>query len=187
MKNDLRYERTENLIFDSFFKLISKKSFDSVSVTDICKVANISRNAFYAHYTDKFDLINRVTNIYLDKLSTEIQNIPSDISFSGAINSTAKQILAFFSENKSVLSVLMKNDPLFWDHMNDEMEKITLSYICTNEKNIVYAKYSSCAVCGCIKQFILNKIPVSEDKFIKHLSEIAKETNHFVQINLSIE
>ena len=62
MKNDLRYERTESLIFDSFFKLISKKSFDSVSVTDICKSARISRNAFYAHYIDKFDLINKITN-----------------------------------------------------------------------------------------------------------------------------
>ena len=187
MKNDLRYERTESLIFDSFLKLILKKSFDSVSVTDICKSAKISRNAFYAHYTDKFDLINKVTNIYLDKLSLEIRNMPSSTTFSEAINFTAKQILDFFSENKLVLSVLIKNNPLFWDHMNDEMEKITLSYIGTNEKNIVYAKYSSCAVCGCIKQFILNKIPVSEDIFIKHLSEIAKETNHFVQINLSIE
>lgn len=186
MKNDLRYERTENLIFDSFFKLISKKSFDSVSVTDICKTAKISRNAFYAHYTDKFDLINKITNIYLDKLSAEIQNMPNNITFSEAINFTAKQILEFFSENKSVLSILMKNNPLFWDHMNDEMEKITLSYIGTNEKNIVYAKYSSCAVCGCIKQFILNKMPISEENFVKYLSEIAKEANRFVQINLSI-
>ena len=186
MKNDLRYERTESLIFDSFFKLISKKSFDSLSVTDICKSAKISRNAFYAHYTDKFDLINKITNIYLDRLSNEIKDMPENTSFSDAINFTAKQMLSFFSENESVLSMLIKNNPLFWDRMNDEIEKITLSYIGTNEKNIVYAKYSSCAVCGCIKQFILNKLPISEENFVKYLSEIAKETNHFVQINLSI-
>lgn len=187
MKNDLRYERTESLIFDSLFKLISKKSFDSVSVTDICKSARISRNAFYAHYMDKFDLMNKITNIYLDKLSDEIRNMPENTAFSDAINFTAKQILVFFSENKSVLSVLIKNNPFFWDRMNDEMEKITLSYVGTSEKNIVYAKYSSCAVCGCIKQFILNKMPLSEENFVKHLSEIAKETNRFVQVNLSID
>ena len=60
--------------------------------------------------------------------------------------------------------------------MTDVLEKIILLYIGTNEKNLVYAKYSSSALCGCIKQFILKKIPISEEIFIKHITEPMKQT-----------
>ena len=50
MKKDIRYNRTESLILDSFIELANKKSIEFISVTDICNKAKISRNAFYAHY-----------------------------------------------------------------------------------------------------------------------------------------
>ena len=187
MKKDIRYNRTESLILDSFIELANKKSIEFISVTDICNKAKISRNAFYAHYEDKYDFLNKITELVLSELKTKIRDIPKEYDFSEALEFTTKTILSYFSINEAIISVLIKNNPLFWDYMTDVLAKIILLYIGTNEKNLVYAKYSSSALCGCIKQFILKKIPISEEIFIKHITEIANETNRFIKEKLCIQ
>lgn len=57
---DLRVKRTQKAIRDSFFKLVDKKGFEHISVKDITDGAMISRNTFYLHYADKYELLNRI-------------------------------------------------------------------------------------------------------------------------------
>lgn len=44
-------------ILDVTIKLLSNKTFDEISVVEICNEANISKRTFYNHYKDKFDII----------------------------------------------------------------------------------------------------------------------------------
>lgn len=67
-KIDLRIRRTKRSIRDAFFELISEKGFDSVTVKDITDRALISRNTFYLHYEDKFDLLNKISNELMRKV-----------------------------------------------------------------------------------------------------------------------
>ena len=67
-KTDLRIRRTKKSIRDAFFELISEKGFDSVTVKDITDRALISRNTFYLHYEDKFDLLNKISNELMRKV-----------------------------------------------------------------------------------------------------------------------
>jgi len=60
-KTDLRIRRTKKSIRDAFFELIDENGFDSVTVKDITDRALISRNTFYLHYEDKFDLLNKIS------------------------------------------------------------------------------------------------------------------------------
>lgn len=57
---DLRVKRTQKAIKDSFFKLVDKKGFEHISVKDITDGAMISRNTFYLHYSDKYDLLEKI-------------------------------------------------------------------------------------------------------------------------------
>ncbi len=57
--NDPRVVRTRQLIIDAFVDLLGKKDFYSITVSDISKQATINRATFYAHFTDKFALIDR--------------------------------------------------------------------------------------------------------------------------------
>lgn len=52
-----RFFQTENNIRDAFTALLSQKSFDSISIKELCTKAGISRTAFYAHFDDINDLI----------------------------------------------------------------------------------------------------------------------------------
>ena len=59
----MRIRRTKKSIRDAFFELIDENGFDSVTVKDITDRALISRNTFYLHYEDKFDLLNKIKDL----------------------------------------------------------------------------------------------------------------------------
>ncbi len=55
---DPRVTRTRKLIRDALTALIAEKSFEAITVQDIAERATINRATFYAHYTDKFALLD---------------------------------------------------------------------------------------------------------------------------------
>lgn len=57
-KLDPRVRRTQTYILDAFMAILSEKSFKSITVKEITQRAGINRATFYAHYQDKFDLLN---------------------------------------------------------------------------------------------------------------------------------
>ena len=48
-------KKTKQLIQSSFMKVLEDKPFESITVGDITKIAQINRGTFYIHYKDKFD------------------------------------------------------------------------------------------------------------------------------------
>ena len=57
-KLDPRVKRTRNLILQSFNDLLAEKSFDAISVQDVTDRAQINRATFYAHFEDKYALLD---------------------------------------------------------------------------------------------------------------------------------
>jgi AcrR family transcriptional regulator len=56
-KLDPRVKRTRNLIFRAFSELLAEKGFQAVTVQDIARRAEINRATFYAHFPDKYALL----------------------------------------------------------------------------------------------------------------------------------
>ena len=57
-KNDPRFKRTRKLILQAFMELLPEKGFQAVSVQDITEKAGINRATFYAHFPDKYALLD---------------------------------------------------------------------------------------------------------------------------------
>lgn len=57
-KLDPRVKRTRNLILDAFFDLLAEKNFESISVQDVTSKAQVNRATFYAHFPDKYALLD---------------------------------------------------------------------------------------------------------------------------------
>ena len=56
-KTDLRIIKTNKILFDALLKLMKKKNFEKIKISDICEEALINRSTFYAHYEDKYELL----------------------------------------------------------------------------------------------------------------------------------
>lgn len=65
-KIDLRVKRTNKLIVEAFIKLLSSKTYDKITISDISDEAMINRATFYSHFKDKFDLFERIIDKFLN-------------------------------------------------------------------------------------------------------------------------
>ncbi|MBC1501791.1 TetR/AcrR family transcriptional regulator [Listeria weihenstephanensis] len=59
-KTDPRITRTRQLILDAFSELLHEKEFEDITVKDIAAKATVNRTTFYAHFEDKFLLLEYV-------------------------------------------------------------------------------------------------------------------------------
>jgi AcrR family transcriptional regulator len=65
---DPRVRRTRKLLQDALRSLLREKRFANLSVAEIAARATINRNTFYAHYDDKFALLESVLRTDLSAL-----------------------------------------------------------------------------------------------------------------------
>jgi AcrR family transcriptional regulator len=57
-KTDPRVIRTRGLILDAFGDLLAERNFENISVQDVTERAQINRATFYAHFQDKYALLD---------------------------------------------------------------------------------------------------------------------------------
>lgn len=57
-KLDPRVRRTRQLLDQAFVELLAEKGFDGISVQDVTDRAGVNRATFYAHFQDKFALLD---------------------------------------------------------------------------------------------------------------------------------
>lgn len=62
VKNNQRVMQTKLTIRHTFLKLLKKRKFEEVTVTDICKDAKITRGTFYRYYQSTFALMDQLRN-----------------------------------------------------------------------------------------------------------------------------
>ena len=65
-KIDRRTRYTLMVIREAFYDLLEKKSFEKITVSDLCKQAQINRGTFYLHYEDKYALLTELIDEALD-------------------------------------------------------------------------------------------------------------------------
>src|SRR5271168_4535437 len=67
---DPRIRRTRRLLLDALKRLLEEKEFDKISIQDITEAATLNRATFYAHYPDKFALLEQLIRVsFLDFLA----------------------------------------------------------------------------------------------------------------------
>jgi AcrR family transcriptional regulator len=59
-KVDPRVTRTRNLLIDAFVSLQAEKTFDDITIQDIATRATVNRATFYAHFPDKYALLDDI-------------------------------------------------------------------------------------------------------------------------------
>ncbi len=65
---DLRVIKTEKIITESFMELRKKMPLEKIKVKDICELALINKSTFYKHYSDVFDLSDKLENEFVSSL-----------------------------------------------------------------------------------------------------------------------
>jgi AcrR family transcriptional regulator len=76
-KEDPRVTRTRQLLHQAFLELLREKSFQDITVQDIADRATVNRVTFYAHFQDKFSLLEYTIR---ESFKEQVRNQLSDCS-----------------------------------------------------------------------------------------------------------
>jgi len=106
---------TQNAILNSALELFSKNGYDATSVAEICSKANVSKGAFYHHFSSKQDLFLALMGTWLNDVEALFQsvsigtaNIPQIFENMAAISG------GIFDALESGFSILLE----FWTQAN---------------------------------------------------------------------
>lgn len=76
VKGNRRTLYTKGVIKESLLDLLQTKEIHEITVTEICKKADINRGTFYSHYTDAFELLQSMEDDLFDKVLEYINETP---------------------------------------------------------------------------------------------------------------
>lgn len=118
-KSESKYFNTAVKFDKALISLLEKKPFEYISVTDICKEANVNRSTFYLHYENTADLLIETSeymiNTFKDYFSINLKSITerfSSCDLSDLVFIDKKYLfpyLSFIKDNRQIFSAALSN------------------------------------------------------------------------------
>lgn len=78
MKTDARVRYTNRMIRQCFYELLLEKELSKITVSEICKHAQINRSTFYKHYADPYDLMEKLEDEAISGILRMIDACPQE-------------------------------------------------------------------------------------------------------------
>ncbi|WP_125711923.1 TetR/AcrR family transcriptional regulator [Companilactobacillus kedongensis] len=142
-------QRTKKNIIDAMISLLEKKSFEKITVADICTEAMINHSTFYRYFTDKFVLLRSVFAYLLDDLISNTNNaetivaqiadfIETNNNFMRHISPQYQTKANLYPEFRSILKDLVErkykepesqDDPLIQTIITSDTPELMISFI----------------------------------------------------------
>jgi AcrR family transcriptional regulator len=88
---DPRVRRTRKLLEQAFLELMQEHNFQSITIQDIADRATVNRATFYAHFEDKYDLLDSFIREQFNELLVE--KLPPDLAPDAAFCAGRLQLL----------------------------------------------------------------------------------------------
>ena len=135
IKEDLRIVKTKKALREALLKLIAEKSYDKISVTEICDKALINRMTYYKYFKDKNQLLNHLFEVLSNDLVSKVKVYRNAMTKDEGIDS----FLCIIKE--TYLFCLEYIDPLtsIAEQCNFQIIN-TLSKVCLEHINVMFTE-----------------------------------------------
>jgi AcrR family transcriptional regulator len=170
-KIDPRIRRTHQLLRDALTGLLARKDFDSLSIQEIAEAATLNRGTFYAHYADKFALLEEWIRLsFLEHL--EERNIGFDGTCSSAFQAIFLALCDFLSEMQKLRSSQQRQfEPYVEAAVVGQLQKILLDGFKKHPvqravSEDLAAAAASWAMYGAAKHWVSSPDRVPAEKFV---------------------
>ena len=111
-KEDLRVTKTKKALADAFMRLLSEKSFEDITINELCESAGIRRATFYKHFTDKFQYLASFTRSLRDNFDSYIWKSGKPGATAAYYTEYVNRILLFIKEHQKIIENIMKSGVL---------------------------------------------------------------------------
>lgn len=194
-KNDIRVMRTYSQLISGFFELLNSKSFDELSVSEICEVSGVHRATFYKHFNDKLEFLNFCLERQLQTVSFDIlEKDSSPEIIKKNIMHFVKSVLAFVDQNRVMFNSLCTNKHSL--AFNSSFDN-AINKFCFDKLNSVLSapvhrigltsSFYSSAFVGVVKWYILSDDENLSEDVLDFISHRVDELCEFYEKHLMIQ
>lgn len=99
---DLRQRKTRKLLVEALAQLLEEKSFQELSVTDICRRAMVHRTTFYSHFNDKQELLHYLLEGMEQECAATCLPQDPDRSPREYLLTAARNVFQFFAQHRAL-------------------------------------------------------------------------------------
>ncbi len=143
-KLDRRKKYTRHVLKNSLIQLLAKKPITSITVKEICELADINRSTFYTHYADHYDLLDKIEEEITEDMNEYLSSYRFTIE-EESLQMTQK-LLEYITQNKFMFQTLLnKNgDPTFEQRLMHIAQRFMMnSWRNGNDVDELYLRYLS--------------------------------------------
>ncbi len=177
---DARIVKTKSKLISVFKKLLCEKSFEDITVNEICEAADVRRATFYKHYADKYAFLA----YYVESLRYEF-----DMSFTHP--ECRKNSAEYYTQYLSaIIDFLEKNEKMVKNVLESEMLAVLVNVVMKKNYEVTLERLSAeqgtClaasaktvasmmtgAVSGAILNWLKNGKDTPRDVFISEVSAV---------------
>ncbi len=158
---------------DSYFLLLSEKSTENISISEIVKLAGLSRMSFYRYYQTKNDIVRQ----YIDDSSQEfIEELKINPIKTPQV--PAAMIFSYFRSNKSRIKIIIEQGlfHLFFESFSKFLQESNLvidSKPKISEENLqYYYQYTSGGILNLIQGWVSGGMKESDEEMALVLRKI---------------
>ena len=161
---DSRVLKTQLSIKEAFMELVKEKGYNQVTVSDICKKANINRNTFYLHYLDKDDLVGKMLKTAYSTMDNALKEYTTTYKTSMSrisevqIRWGIRNLLSFMEPDKELYKIILMDQSLngYLKITSNMIKKhiAELLDIKNISSNLIY-EYAFSGMFGLIEQWVL--------------------------------
>jgi AcrR family transcriptional regulator len=168
---DPRIRRTRQLLQDALQRLLEEKEFDKITIQDVTEAATLNRATFYAHYPDKFALLEELIRVTFLQLLAQ-RNVRFDGTCSSAFQAIILAVCDYLAElQKSHSSKQHQFEPFVEATVIDQIRLVLLDGFRYHplERRIppeMIAATASWAIYGAVKQWVNTAGRVSAEQFV---------------------
>ncbi len=183
--------KTKQLIQKSFMEILELKSFDSITIGEITKTAQINRGTFYLHYQDKFDLLDQIEQQLFDDFGIHLGKLQSSYSphytFEKQQENLASALFSFIELHSPILKIFLSDHGRAGFHIRfrdafSEMVRVNLEKKEGFRANLnipleYFLSFITSAFLGLIEQWVENDL----DKTPQEMTELYIEIISYIQ------
>ncbi len=180
IKEDRRIRRTKKLLKQALAQLMDEKDFKDITVKDITERADLNRGTFYLHYTDTYDILNKIEDEILGNIQNMIDQNIEKTNASDSVIPALKPIAEYIMENADICRCLISNKAsvdfiekfqnLIYDNCSDIIKR--RHNVKNSKQNEFYLSFITLGIIGMVKKWLETKPMASAEEIVVFVDQI---------------
>lgn len=112
IKEDARVKKTKEKLLSTFKEILTRKSFEDITVNEICDMSNVRRATFYKHFADKYAFLKYLVGSLRDDFDSTLPKRKKPDATSDYYIQYLKALVNFLDKNELMVKNALESEVL---------------------------------------------------------------------------